>query len=822
MNFIKKSFLFIIKAVFSVTLLLLVVSAIIIALQIKVNLSQLNEPIELAVEALLNREFSMEGDVVLIPTLWPTLEIHDVSIGNPEELNGKKYHWETGKTMAHLGRLRFQLGLMPLLSGEIHVADITAEELTLTLENNKDDISNWMFDLPEKTDDTKTIETTSTQNEKQLFHFEALDNIVFNKINVNYLDQVIDQSIHFNLEQLKGKAPNNQDIELEFNGQLQDKKYSVTLNGGGVDVFRDKTKPWPLKVSMLIAGTKIGLTGAVERDTGELSAELDIGKTDIGAILSWLKVAHGLEVGSEHLKVSAKLRGKSLAAVLREAELSIILNNAWWDLQDKNTGSKLDLTITKGQINIRPNKPAQIELKGLLEQKDIHIVITGAPIIDYTRADKKTPLELEINAFNSHLSLKTQISKNMDVNNIGFNMSFKGKQLSDFNTLLKMDLPPIGPYSMAGYFAINSKGYHIKNLLMTVKESQLKGDMRLDTQAKPILLSVDLKSELVQINNFDVGDWSPSEDKEEKKSNQTRNENKQKARKLLSYDTLSRFDINTQLNIKKVLSGEDVLGSAIAAITLKKARLNVQISELKLPGGNASADFIYHPSQEKDLDISLKLNIEKFDYGIMARRIDAKSEVGGIISLDVDLASKNADNIDSLLNNSQGHLDFALVPQSLDAALFDMWAVNLISALLKDADKVDSSVVNCVIARFGLDQGLMKQKVIYADTSNMIVNGTAEANFNERSLLVHVAPKAKEPEFFSLATPIGVTGTFDDFHLDLSPLAITKTVASFVTSPVHVPIRRIFTKDIPSDGVEACKTMWETPSEKSSTTENSQ
>ena len=828
MNFIKKSFLFIIKAIFSVTVLLLLVSAIIIALQIKVNLSQLNEPIELAVESLLKRDFSMEGDVVLIPTLWPTLEIHDVSIGNPDTLNGQKYQWQTGKTMAHLGRLRFQLGLMPLLSGEIHVADITAEEVTFTLENNKDDISNWMFDLPEQTSVSTTTETAPSQNEQPLFHFEALDNIVFNKININYLDQVIDQDIHFNLEQLKGKAPDNQDIELEFNGLLQDKKYSVTLKGGGVDLFRDKTKPWPLTINMLIAGTKIGLSGVVERGTGELSAELEIGKTDIGAMLSWLKVMQGLEVGSEHLNVSAKLSGKNLAAVLRNAELSILLNNAWWDLRDKNTGSKLDLKITQGQINIRPNKPAQIELQALLEQEKIHILVTGAPIIDYTHANKKTPLVLDIKAYDSHLSLKTQLSKNMDINNIGFNMSFKGKQLDDFNTLLKMDLPPIGPYSLAGYVSLNSKGYHIKNLLMTVKESQLKGDMRLDTQAKPILLKVDLKSELVQINNFDVGDWTPSEDKEStnepikeaQKTDHTVIKNKQKARKLLSYETLSRFDVDTQLDIEKVLSGADVLGSAKASVTLKKARFNIQLSELKLPSGDASADFIYHPSQEKELDIALKLKVEKFDYGIMARRIDAKSDVGGIISLDIDLASQNADNIDSLLNNSQGYLDFSLVPKSLDAALFDMWAVNLISALLKDADKVEASVVNCVIARFGLNQGLMKQKVIYADTTNMIVNGTAEANFNERSLLVQVAPKAKKPEFFSLATPIGITGTFDDFNLDLSPLALTKTVASFVTSPVHVPIRRILTKDVPSDGAEACKAMWETPSEKSSTTEN--
>jgi hypothetical protein len=39
-----------------------------------------------------------------------------VSIGNPE---GKT--WASGKEMVHFGGLRLQLGLIPLLSGEIYI-----------------------------------------------------------------------------------------------------------------------------------------------------------------------------------------------------------------------------------------------------------------------------------------------------------------------------------------------------------------------------------------------------------------------------------------------------------------------------------------------------------------------------------------------------------------------------------------------------------------------------------------------------------------------------------------------------------------------------
>jgi len=86
--------------------------------------------------------------------------------------------------------------------------------------------------------------------------------------------------------------------------------------------------------------------------------------------------------------------------------------------------------------------------------------------------------------------------------------------------------------------------------------------------------------------------------------------------------------------------------------------------------------------------------------------------------------------------------------------------------------------------------------------------GTAEANFKTRTIQVKVAPKAKKAEFFSLATPVGVKGSFDNFRLSLNPFGLTKTIVSFVTSPVHVPVQRLFKKGLPEDGLEACTIMW--------------
>ncbi len=810
MIFIKKLFIFLFKGLVSLLLILTIALVVIFALEIKVKLNYLNKPVEIAFEQLLDRDLSMNGDVVLTPSLWPTLEIDNVSIANPK---GKK--WQSDKEMLHFGRLRLQIGLISLLSGKIHIADMTAEEISLNLESDTNGVQNWNFDLATvQAEQEPTAEAAETIT--PFFHLEAIKQIIFKKINVHYSDQALNKSIHFILEKLEGSALPDKEIDMVFNGQLDDKEFSVKLKGGGLDVLRDKNQEWPLTMHMNIAGTDIKLSGALKQSKNSLlTASLEVGKTDIGATLSWFEIMDGLQAGTEHLTMTAQIQGESLSELIQKAELLVVVKNAHLNLTDTNTGGQLPIKIKQGTITIAPEKAVQIELNGLIEQSKIKINVTGAPIIDYTRQDLKTPLILEINTHNTDLTLKTTISKSVNVNNLGFNMQLKGQKLSDLNLLTKMDLPPLGPYELKGYFTSNKKGYKIKNLLLSVKDSQLKGDMLFDTMAQPPLLKVNLKSQQVQINNFDVGEWSPedkSDDTIETKPEQEQNNN-DIPEKLLSYETLSRFDVNSKLLVERVLSGKDTLGRGSASLAIKNARLNLSLDELVLPGGDASASLIYHPSGKESLDIALLIKVTSFDYGILARRIDAKSKVGGLISLDIELSSLNAKSLDSLLANSQGHLDFAWIPNAMNADLFEMWAINIMSSLLKNADKDDKSKVNCVIARLKLDKGMMREHVIFADTTKMRMAGTAEANFIDQTIKVKVSPKAKKAEFFSLATPVGVAGHFDNFKLSVNPLGLTSTAIAFMTSPLHVPIRRLFEKGLPEDGIEACKAMWEASEE---------
>jgi len=80
------------------------------------------------------------------------------------------------------------------------------------------------------------------------------------------------------------------------------------------------------------------------------------------------------------------------------------------------------------------------------------------------------------------------------------------------------------------------------------------------------------------------------------------------------------------------------------------------------------------------------------------------------------------------------------------------------------------------VVRLGLDAGQLTEKAVFMDTTQMSVAGKVDIDFTSQEIDIVMAPKAKRPEFFSLATPIKVQGSFDDFGVGVGKVRAARSV----------------------------------------------
>jgi hypothetical protein len=222
---------------------------------------------------------------------------------------------------------------------------------------------------------------------------------------------------------------------------------------------------------------------------------------------------------------------------------------------------------------------------------------------------------------------------------------------------------------------------------------------------------------------------------------------------------------------------------------------------LDIPGGAVNMTAHYEPG-ETDFVTGIDVHVDRFDYGVLARRIDPDIDQSGEISLDIDIDTRARD-LDGLLASATGRFDFAVWPKTIEADVFDLWAVNLFTAVNSSVDKSQSKV-NCVVGIFDVNDALMKSQVIFADTTRMQVKGEGEVNFKTGEIALRAKPRPKKAEFFSAATPVEAKGNIEDFQVALPPGALVETVTRMASSILTTPLARLIEKPLPEDGAAAC------------------
>ena len=562
----------------------------------------------------------------------------------------------------------------------------------------------------------------------------------------------------------------------------------------------------PLQASF--AGARV--TGSLAADLrGELpgfDASLRTANVDIGGLLAQLGVAEGFELSAGQLDLALKLRGQTPRSILRNSEVTAGIADGLWRLRDANTGGSLDIAISEGRFTARPGQPITLGLNSRIDQIPASITFETDSLASFAEQKDSLRARLAAKILNTELVFSGEAPRPIRREKLRFELEVRGEDFSDFNELAKISLPPYGPYELTGAFGTRETGYFIEDLEVTVGTSRLTGALELDTAANPPRLGVDLVAPSVQLDDFAVGDWSIAGTPEENESAEAETpRDGEKVRGILTPEVLNSLDAKITVNVQEVLSGEDRLGSGTAVATAGNGRLAIDPLSLEVPGGNVDVGFALEPG-EADYGLEARAKIDNLDYGLLARRIDRLSTTGGQISVDLDLSTRGSDP-SNLMMESNGHIDFAVWPRDLNAGLFDLWAVNLFTAVLPSLDS-QASKVNCLVARFALEDGIMRPTALLVDTSRIQASGDGTIDFKSDRIDFTVAAKPKRPQMFSAQTPVRIQGQFSDFRVGVGSGALIGTVLLMLPRSLAVPFEWIFTENEPPDGKIACQNAW--------------
>ncbi len=545
---------------------------------------------------------------------------------------------------------------------------------------------------------------------------------------------------------------------------------------------------------------------------------------DVGLLARQLKLAKHIDASLDRMALYLDTRSSQLSSLVANAKLQGEAVGGKFTLRDPNTGSQLGAVLDRLVLSAAPGERIALQVTASIDDQPVQATLKSASAKELADPARRVPFDLQLEAAGAKLQLSGSMDRDIDARDVELAMELRGDKFNQLDKLLRVSLPPWGPWSVAGRFKMSSRGYAVDDMLLKVGSSSLKGRGRMDTTSGRAKLDIALAAPLIQLDDFKLDGWSALDDDagKDKKAAVLKDKSKGKddgadaeamrkkavetsdqVQALLSPEALRKADATLSVQVEQVLSGKDRLGQGKLQAKLANGRAEIGPVLVEMPGGQAKLALSYEP-RDKEVLADLKVDVDNFNYGVLGRRLKPDSDLDGRFSLKMDVASR-APRLSQMLAHGNGRIEFAVWPKDLRAGVFDLWAVNLLVALLPTMDPKNESTVNCAVGRFALAEGKLAQKQLVIDTSRMRVTGTTAIDFGSEKLHMRLQPQAKAAQFLSLATPIEVRGSFTDYHIGPNPGDVVETAIRLATSIVWVPIKRLFSEKVPADGADVCR-----------------
>ncbi|OAN11225.1 AsmA protein [Photobacterium jeanii] len=570
--------------------------------------------------------------------------------------------------------------------------------------------------------------------------------------------------------------------------------------------------------SMQYAGSTYRGDLALNINSSMINSRLNlvVNNPDIGQIAKSFAITDELGMKLDQASLSVKLSGRTVLELMEMAEIKARLSGGQLALADTYTGKALDVYLSAGDFVTGPDTQTALTIQGQVEKRPIKLAFNSVSLKQANDGRKTLPATMKLTIGDMAFNANSELALPLDFKKLKVNLDAAIPNLNRLNHFTGVDLPPYGPIKFQAKLASDELGYRFTDLLVKVNQSELKGHGDIQPQGRfnrPDI-RVALTAPFIQLDDFKVKGWQAwldeAQKQQEAESEATANEStadSEQAAPVISPEGLDWVNADFRLKVNEVRSGKDWLGAGHLRLHLENGILELKPMQVKLPGGNFDMSAKIRAKGDM-FDIGLAGNITNFDYGVIARRVDPKTDMGGKISTQFRMTSL-ANSPDSFMNNADGFIGFAAWPQAFEADLIDLWAVNLTDAIIPSFTDENNSVLNCVAAGLDINKGNIQQRDMLLDTTRIQVNGIFEASYQERAFDLYLRPQSKKAQIFSLQTPIEVHGKFEDFDLSVPLSAIFETSVRFTTSPVISPIRWLIEKPLERDGSATCELIWQ-------------
>ncbi|TDJ74629.1 MAG: hypothetical protein E2O38_01115 [Proteobacteria bacterium] len=552
---------------------------------------------------------------------------------------------------------------------------------------------------------------------------------------------------------------------------------------------------------------------------GKVSYQASATDLDIGRLLQKLDLMDDTRITVDQVNLDYASHGTTLREIAVNGETLAEFQNLNWVAGNQDEDTVVDVHLARLVMAAAPDQPTIWEATGVLDGISLKAWAETPPLGDILHGEKKSPLTVVASLGN----VVAMLSGNIDYSNpdvFSGELVLSGEKMDPETVDFAQLESPLKGFELRADLMISDGEISVAKLSANIGTSHATGYAKVNVSEDGKEFEVRLQAPHVQTDDFvDLADaWRERRQENDEAASFAEPETRalgDVVREYIEALTLEN-SFNVRIGIDELFAGDHYMGGAQIHVLADKNNFRIKPMKVTLPGGDIDAEYVVQRTTD-GVDALLNIYIERLEYGDLLRLLDPDvgQEVGGYIYLDTSLTSR-APTTAQLSNTVQGRIDLMIIPEDITAGVLDLWAANLVLAVLPTPKNLNKSKkLNCMVASFSADEGVMKSNSVLLDTTAVIVRGRGRIDIANRTLNMIVVPQAKREKFFSMSTPVAITGSWDDFRVGATRVGMVATLFRWYLALIYVPYKWLSGERFPADGLATCfnATKWDMPTE---------
>jgi uncharacterized protein involved in outer membrane biogenesis len=740
-----------------------------------------------AVKRATGRDLALNGAITLKPSLWPTIQVADVTFANPPGFSRPQ--------MASLQGMELQLGLIPLLSGRFEIDRLALIRPDILLETDAAGHPNWQL-TPEVSPSAPA--GSQSPGKSAAGHAPTAVSVASVRIQdgiLGYRDDRTNRLTTLGLARLEASAaspdsPLHLDADVNYNRTA----FSVTGDTGSLTRLQDPaaTSPWPVKLTLTVGAAKISADGSLTQPLQGKGYALAVSGTvpDVSALTPLLQ---GFVPPPLHdVSFAAKIADKG--GPLPEFS-ALTLHVGASDLGARVQGLTLDhLDIAAAAAD----QPAKADAVGKFDGQPLTFTATTGPLAALLPGAKPSPFPVDatVQVAGATASAKGTVADAQALTGANLVVAAQIPDLSALSALARRPLPAIKQIAFQATLSDAQGGFRngvtLHGLSLTDTAGDLSGDVTIGLTPKPSL-TAKLQSKRIDLDVLQAAiDQTPSSSSSPPPAAGAQSEAPQARPKRderlfsdqpIPFDLLRTADADLTLAIADVRSGGADYKAIDTHAVVTDGKLAVNPFAAELPGGHLTGS-ISADATQKAPPVHIVLHAPGLAVKTLLEATHQPSFATGNLEVYADLRG-TGDTPRAIAAALDGSLGLAMAGGTIDNRLLGSVLGKLMNTLnaLDLVGKGGDSTLRCFGLRMTAEHGIGTIRPLALSSSLLTMTGAGTVNLGAETVAMMLAPQARIAGT-AVVIPVSVDGPIRDPAVNVNKLGTAERNAGTVAGAI--------------------------------------